>query len=149
MYASSSKRRSYGSWLSGRRAELLKTNSLNRGRDAALEATFLLLDYWLGGNEKPRPNHTGRAEAMKYRPLVRHTASHYRSQSDVGLRLGRLWEMDLIFAQAVQVDVLFCLKIRKFLEVAFELHNNSLLLNFKDTGGKETGERELEQPAVW
>ena len=39
---SSSKRRSYGSWLSGRRGELLKTNSLqNSGRDAALEAIFL------------------------------------------------------------------------------------------------------------
>lgn len=52
VYVSSSKRRSYGSWLSGQRGEVLKTNSLlNRGRDAS-EATFLLLFRWLGSKRR-------------------------------------------------------------------------------------------------
>lgn len=60
---SSSKRRSYVSWLRGRRGELLKTNSatLNSGGGVGLEATFLSPRCWLGGNERPRPNHS-RAE---------------------------------------------------------------------------------------
>lgn len=107
---SSSKRRSYGSWLSGQRGELLKTNSrLNSGCDAALEATFLSLDCHLSGGEKPSPNHS-RAEqcrAMKYRPLVRHTLEE-KSQPNVGLRA--LWEMDLIFAQAVELEI----KVKSF-----------------------------------
>lgn len=56
----SSKRRSYGSWLTGLKAELLKTNPrLSSGRDLA--ATFSSLGCGLGGNEKPRPSYS-RAE---------------------------------------------------------------------------------------
>lgn len=140
--ASSSKRRSYGSWLSEWRGELLKTNSqLNSGCDAVLEPTFVS-EWWEkglrgGGTPCPQPVESS-AGAMKYRPLVRDTSFIQKKVFWKCFFFSCLRGGDVLTCRFALKAVRFhCGQMKlvwKFLGTSFGLRNS---VNLKDTGESE------------